>query len=94
MTLAFFSLLDIHMRTEVDVLSFWGRNTIVILCTNNLIIELIRLIDHEIANDSLLSLGLLGCLVFTMLIIAIEIPLIKSVMNTKLSILFGKKQYS
>ncbi len=94
MTLAFFSLLDIHMRTEVDVLSFWGRNTIVILCTNNLIIELIRLIDHKIANDSLLSLGLLGCLVFTMLIIAIEIPLIKSVMNTKLSILFGKKQYS
>ena len=82
------------MRTEVDVLSFWGRNTIVILCTNNLIIELIRLIDHKIANDSLLSLGLLGCLVFTMLIIAIEIPLIKSVMNTKLSILFGKKQYS
>ena len=71
-----------------------GRNTIVILCTNNLIIELIRLIDHKIANDSLLSLGLLGCLVFTMLIIAIEIPLIKSVMNTKLSILFGKKQYS
>ena len=94
MTLAFFSLLDIHMRTEVDVLSFWGRNTIVILCTNNLIIELIRLIDHKIANDSLLSLGLLGCLVFTMLIIAIEIPLIKSVMNTKLSILFAKKQYS
>lgn len=56
--------------------SFFGRNTIVILCTNNLLIETIRLADHKLTGDFLLRLGLTGSMLFTALLILIEIPII------------------
>ena len=71
-------------------LSFFGQNSIVILCTNNLIIEVCRLLDYKIFGNILISWGLYGNIIFTIILIAIEIPIIILTKKTKLSILFGK----
>ena len=42
------------------VLNYYGRNTLLILCTNNLIIEIIRLVDYKITGSFLLHNGMLG----------------------------------
>ncbi len=59
-------------------LSFWGRETLFILCTNNLIIESVRLMDHWVSNDWLLNHGMLGNFIMFMIISLLEALLIKS----------------
>ena len=71
-------------------LSWFGRNTIVILCTNNLLIETVRLLDHRLTGDFLLHTGLVGSLLFTILLILLEIPLIK-LAEGRFAPLFGKR---
>ena len=71
-------------------LSLFGQNTIVILCTNNLLIETIRLADHKLTGDFLLKTGLAGSLLFTALLILIEIPVIK-LASGPFAPMFGKQ---
>lgn len=93
LTMAWFCL----FRKEDDAkwshwLSFWGKNSIVILCTNNLLIEIIRLLDARLTHGILLTYGIWGSIALTLIIIGIEIPLIQGSMHSRLSILFGKRK--
>lgn len=47
------------------VLEKYGKNTIVLLVTNNLLIEMIRLIDYKITGNILIRLGIFGSILFT-----------------------------
>lgn len=90
--LAFCSVLE-KSGFKGKLLSFYGRNTIVILCTNNLLIEAIRLLDHKFTGDWLLHAGLPGCFVFSLILILAEYPLIR-LSEGKLRFLFGKQMAS
>ena len=68
-------------------------NTIVILCTNNLLIEAIRLLDHKLTGDWLLHADLLGCFVFWLILILAEYTLIR-LPEGKLGFLYGKQMVS
>ena len=47
---------------------FYGRETLFILCSNNLIIEIIRLFDYKVTGNWLLNNGMLGnCAMFLLL---------------------------
>ena len=70
-------------------LELYGRNTIVVVCTNNLLIEIIRLIDYKLFGDVLLRSGLMGCVVFTAILLVIEYILIRMAQGS-LGVLFGK----
>ena len=70
-------------------LSYFGQNTIVILCTNNLLIETVRLLDYKVTGDFLLRSGLAGSVFFTLLLIGMECGLIR-LFSGKLSVLVGK----
>ncbi len=69
--------------------SYIGQNTMVILCTNNLLIELIRLADHKLTGDSLLRLKLAGSFILFIVLLAIEILLIY-LFQGRLGVLVGK----
>jgi len=71
-------------------LAFWGRNSIVILCTNNLLIEIIRLIDYKLSGNWLLNTGVVGAIIMTISIILIEWGMVILCRQNKLRILFGK----
>ena len=91
-TWTLFFFLNISKDTKVmKSLSFFGRNSIVILCTNNIIIEIIRLLDYRIWNNILLSWNTCGAIVLSVIIILIEIGLIKIVNSTQAKSLFGKR---
>lgn len=76
---------------ECRVLSYFGKDSIVILCTNNLIIEVIRLLDYKIADNILLQNGLPGSCVLTCVLIGIESWIIK-IMKGPLGIFIGRRQ--
>ena len=59
-------------------LSFFGKETLFILCTNNLLIESVRLIDHKVSGDFLLNIGVLGNLLLFFIITLLEVLLIYS----------------
>ena len=61
-----------HIRSEQGLVPkavlFFGRETLFILCSNNLIIEIIRLFDYKVTGNCLLNNGMLGnCLMFLLL---------------------------
>ena len=70
-----------------QLLCEFGMNSIVILVTNNLIIEILRLLDHKLFNSFCLNHGLPGCLFFALLILIAEYPLIR-LSTGKLAFLF------
>lgn len=70
--------------------SFFGKSSIVILCTNNLFIEVIRLADYKLTGNFCLTHGLFGNIVCFTILLLFEIPMIKSSHN-KLAFVFGKK---
>lgn len=61
----------------LNVVEIYGRNSIVLLCTNNLLIEVIRLIDYKITGNILISLRMTGCIIFTVILMVIEWEIIK-----------------
>uniref|UniRef100_UPI003563A7B1 acyltransferase family protein n=1 Tax=Bacteroides finegoldii TaxID=338188 RepID=UPI003563A7B1 len=74
---------------RINFLSFWGTNSIMVLCTNNILIETIRLLDYKITGSILLNMGLLGGFLFFLLLI----PIMWSVvffMEKKMGFLFGR----
>lgn len=61
---------------HLQALPFFGRNSIVVLCTNNVIIEILRQLDSKLGGNFFLSHGMLGNFLFAALLAAIEIPII------------------
>ena len=60
----------------LQLIPYLGKNSIVVLCTNNILIEILRLMDHELTGDFFVSHGLLGDLLFAVLLTVLEIPII------------------
>lgn len=71
-------------------LSYWGRNSIIVLVTHNLILEVFRLLDYKLFNLAIRDAGLIGSIPLTVLILLLEIPIIY-LANHQLAFLFGKK---
>jgi len=84
------ALLSFFDKINIRLLSFYGINSIVLLCTNNLIIEIVRLLDYRIAGNFLLNHHLPGAILFTSMILLIEIPIIY-LSNHQLHSIFGKQ---
>lgn len=88
--ISLFKNIENKTKNELKLLSYFGKNTIVVLCTNNLLIEILRMSDHFITKDILLSLGYLGVAILFVVLCLLEVLVIR-ISDTKLCILFGKK---
>jgi len=75
--------------SQFELLKCFGENTIVVVCTNNLIIECIRLLDYKLFDNFLVNKGIIGSIIFSIIMIVIEYTLIK-ISKSRFSILFGK----
>lgn len=75
---------------KMKLLSLFGRESIVVLCTNNLLIETIRLLDYKITGNFLLNHGLLGCLIFTGILVILEYGIVQMSRQRFIGLLFGK----
>ena len=71
------------------VLEVYGKNSIVIVCTNNLLIEIIRLFDYKVTGNFLASTGMVGCVIFTIILMVIEWYCIK-LANGTFAPIFGR----
>ena len=89
--LCIFAYIDKYVHHRLRFLEFTGRDSIVILCTNNLLIEILRLLDHKITGDFMLNHGIPGAFMFAAIILLFEIPIIL-LAHTRLSVLFGKSK--
>lgn len=88
---ALFKFISDKSNRKLKVLDFFGRNTIVVLCTNNLIIEIIRLLEHKLAGDIFVNGGILGTFAFAIILTLIEAVCIRFA-EGKLGVLFGKRK--
>ncbi len=79
-------------KFNISLLSLYGENSIVLLCINNLIIEIVRLIDYKVFNSFLIKTQHFGSLLFTVIILFICYIIIY-LMNkvTVLKSVFGKR---
>ena len=75
---------------ELRVLTFFGRDSIVVLLTNNLLIELIRLLDYKITGNWFIETGLLGSFIMTIGVTLIEGGVIMLSHKKRIRVLFGK----
>lgn len=71
-------------------LNLFGTNTIVVLCTHNIFLEVLRLLDYKLTGSTIRDAGLIGSIPLTVLILLIELPIIY-IANTRIGFLFGKK---
>lgn len=72
-------------------IEFFGRNTLIILCTHMFFIELIRIADNKLFGNILPLLGNVEGLVFGLIVGLFEIPTI-IICNRYLWFAFGKKK--
>lgn len=72
------------------LLTLFGQYSIVVLCTNNLLIEIIRLLDYKLAGNFLLGQGLFGSALFFIILAVIEYGLIR-LSQGRLGVIFGKR---
>lgn len=73
------------------IIERYGRNTIVLLVTNNLFVEIGRLIDYKIADNLLIRMGIIGSIIFMLVLLIIEWNVIK-LANNSFSVVFGKSE--
>ena len=85
-----FSIL-IHKYLSIlgEKIEFFGRNTLVILCTHMIFIEIIRLLDYKMLKNVLPALGAFESFAFAFIVIILEIPTI-IFSNKYLWFLYGK----
>lgn len=88
--ISIFQKYENRWKTVLLHLSFWGANSIIVLCTHNILIEILRLIDYKLFDDRLKMLGFSGSLVLAAIVLLLEIPIIY-LGNQKFYLLFGKK---
>lgn len=60
-----------------ELLTFYGKNSLIVICTNNVVLETIRLIDYRLFDNILLKLGYLGVFIFFIILTVCEYPLLK-----------------
>lgn len=80
---------DKNGHHRLKFLSFFGKDSIVVLCTNNLLIEIFRLLDYKLTGNVFLRLGIPGAFLFAAIILAFEI-LAVYLSHTRFMILFGR----
>lgn len=73
------------------LLERYGKNSIVVLCTNNLLIEIIRLLDFKITGNILISSRMIGSIILFIVLMGIEYIIIK-LANGFLAPVFGYKK--
>lgn len=76
-------------QTVQFFLSTYGQYSIVILVTNNIVIEIARLLDHKLTGSFFLHHGIIGHLLFAAFLVLLEYPVILAAKG-KAGILFGK----
>ena len=59
------------------MLTFYGKNSLIVICTNNIVVESLRLIDYKFFGNFLLGLGYLGVFFFFILVTVCEYPFLK-----------------
>ena len=80
--LALFRLYE--QRGSLKIIDYFGKNTLVVVCTNNIIIECLRLLDYKLASNFLLSSGLAGGIIMAIIVAGIEVIYISLCKNTKI----------
>lgn len=78
-----------HFEGLVRFLTFWGRNSIVLLCTHMFFIEIIRYVDYKFFDGVVRDSGLVGSIPLTIIVCLMEVSVIK-LSNTRLCWAFGK----
>lgn len=87
-----FNAISKHVDFKNKLLTFlrlFGMNSIVVLVTNNLLIEVFRLIEYKFLDNFFLNNGVLGGILMTMILIIPEYFLIH-LSTGKIGFLFGK----
>ena len=72
------------------ILQYLGQNTLIILGTHMLIVEIIRIVDNKLFDSVLPHLGLYEGIVFASIVILLEIPVICAI-NNYMPFLAGRK---
>lgn len=70
-------------------LNLFGRNSIVVLVTNNLLIEIFRLVEYKFFDNFFLNNGIWGALLMTFILVVLEYILIQFSLR-KIGFVFGK----
>lgn len=71
------SKLEGNMGLRSRWLLYYGMNSLIIMCTNNLIIESLRLLDFKLTGNWMLNSGYLGYFSFFLLLTLLEYPMLK-----------------
>lgn len=79
----------ISNKVDLSLLNLFGANSIIILVTNNLFIEVFRLLEYKLFNNFFLENGFIGGLLMTIILIIPEYYLIR-LSKGKIGIIFGK----
>lgn len=87
--LGIFEILSMYKNRIFEIFCLFGRNSIMILCTNQLLIESFRLIEYKCLNNVFLDNGDVGAMVFALIISYIEYIIIEK-MPQGLKWVFGK----
>ena len=83
--------LNVNISIKFKLLREFGQNTIVVVCTNNLMIECLRLLDYKFTGNFLLCSGCLGQIILIGLVAIIEYTMILSSYGA-LAPVYGKKR--
>lgn len=75
----------------IEIIETFGKNSIVLVCTNNLLIESIRLLDYKLTGNVLCSLKNIGSIIFTVILLLLEWQII-ILANGCLAPLFGREK--
>lgn len=87
--MSLFKKIENYKILSLNVLETYGKNSIVLLCTNNLLIEMIRLFDYKYTGNALINLGMIGSVIFTLILMLVEWWIIKFVNKGLFAPLFG-----
>ena len=72
-----FKIIEDKKWTILKYIEEYGKNTIVLLVTNNLIIEIVRLFDYKLFGNILIKFGTIESIIFTAFLIIVEWLIIK-----------------
>lgn len=83
-------LFKMYILNEMKFLTYFGKNSIIIMVTHVIFIEIIKLLDYKI-NLGICNLGYAEGIIVTLIVLLLEIPTI-FIMNKYFYYLFGKKK--
>lgn len=75
--MSLFKIIEDRKWTILKYLEEYRKSTIVLLVTNNLIIETVRLLDYKLFGNLLIKLDMTGSIIFTAFLIIVEWWIIK-----------------